>query len=59
MSMIFKLGIISFIAGTIFIFGSDRLYKKGKITTVNMLLSSKLIGLGLTILATILMIFGK
>lgn len=55
----FKLGILFFIAGAIFVFGSNILFKRGKITTLESLLRTKLIGLGLTIVATILMIFGK
>lgn len=57
--MIYKLGIILFIAGTILLFSSNVLYKKGKITTVKELLSVKSTGLGLVILATILMLLGK
>lgn len=57
--MMFKLGVLFIIAGAVFVFGSDRLFKSGKITTVKSLLIAKLIGLGLTIVATILMIFGK
>ncbi|WP_352419686.1 hypothetical protein [Proteiniborus sp.] len=57
--MMFKLGVAFLIAGTVFIFGADILSKQGKITTLESLLVTKLIGLGLTITATILMIFGK
>ncbi len=55
----FKLGVLFIIAGAVFIFGSDILYKRKKITKLESLLVTKLIGLGLTIVATILMIFGK
>lgn len=59
MCMMFKLGVAFLIAGTVFIFGADILSNQGKITTLESLLVTKLIGLGLTITATILMIFGK
>lgn len=59
MGFMFKLGVLLIIAGTAFIFGADILFKRGKITTLQSLLTAKLIGLGLTIAATILMIFGK
>lgn len=57
--MLYKLGLILFIAGTLGLFGSDTLFKRGKITTLKSLLMAKSIGLGLTILATIIMIIGK
>ncbi|SCG82530.1 hypothetical protein DW1_0923 [Proteiniborus sp. DW1] len=57
--MILKLGMLLIILGTVIIFGSDILFKRGKITTLQSLLKIKLIGLGLTIAATLLMIFGK
>lgn len=57
--MILKLGMLLIILGTVIIFGSDILFKRGKITTLQSLLRAKLIGLGLTIAATLLMIFGK
>ncbi|MFA5522902.1 MAG: hypothetical protein WDA24_00945 [Tissierellales bacterium] len=57
--MMIKIGMLLIIAGTVIIFASDILFKRGKITTLQSLLKLKLIGLGLTILATILMIFGK
>lgn len=55
----FKLGVLLIIIGAFFVLGSDILFKRGKITTLKSLLVTKLIGLGLTILATIFMIFGK
>lgn len=52
------LGYALFIISTIIIFGSDRLFKKGKISTVKELVKVKSIGTGLLFLSVILMILG-
>ena len=53
------LGYILFIIATITIFGSDRLYKQGRITTVKELLRVKTIGTGLLLISVIFMIIGN
>ena len=56
---VLKLGLLLFLVGGVIIFGSDMLFKRRKITTLKSLLITKLIGLGITIAASILMIYGK
>ncbi|WP_156456490.1 hypothetical protein [Abyssisolibacter fermentans] len=54
--MMYELGIVLILIGGIIVFGADKLYKKGKIKDMKHLLILKSSGLGLTILALLLLI---
>lgn len=53
------LGLVLFIIGSAIVFGSDRLYKRGKITDLKLLLIVKSLGLGITIAGVAVMIYGS
>lgn len=54
-----SLGLALFIIGSVIVFGSDRLYKKGKIPDLKSLLIVKSTGLGITIVGVVIMIYGS
>ncbi|MBS4539238.1 hypothetical protein GOQ27_12250 [Clostridium sp. D2Q-11] len=55
----FKLGVLLFLISTSLVLGADRQYRKGKITDLKSLLKVKLVGLGITVVSVIFMIYGK
>ena len=55
----FSFGLTLFIIGSVIVFGSDRLYKRGKITDLKSLLIVKSLGLGITIAGVVVMIYGS
>lgn len=52
-------GMILFVISGFVVFSSDRLFRSGKITSLKTLLKIKGAGLLVSIIATILMIYGK
>ncbi|KNF07666.1 hypothetical protein CLPU_13c00080 [Gottschalkia purinilytica] len=55
----FAFGIILFLVGTLVTFMSDRLYRRGKITTVENLLKVKMVGLGVVLISIVFMTLGN
>lgn len=55
----FMLGVVLFIAGTILIFASGGLVKRGKIKDVKTLFKVKYSGLALVIISALLMYYGQ
>lgn len=53
------IGMILFVASGFIVFGSDFLFRKGKIKDLKQLLKVKGIGLLIAIISTFLMIYGK
>ena len=52
----YNVGLGFLIIGTLIVFGSDKLFKKGKIKTIKKLLIVKGIGLAFTVVGMIIMI---